>query len=63
MAVEITKNINSPECIRCGKCKTICQAGAISSGFMVEYKERYKRKRSDEEQFIRMYLEDENVKK
>ena len=59
MAVEITKNINSPECIRCGKCKTICPTGAISSGFMVEYKGKL----SDEEQFIQMYMEDENVKK
>ncbi len=33
MAVEITKNINSPECIRCGHCKTVCATHAISSGF------------------------------
>lgn len=33
MAVEITKNINSPECIRCGKCKAVCPTGAVSSGF------------------------------
>lgn len=30
MAVEVTKNINSPECIRCGKCKSICPTGALS---------------------------------
>lgn len=33
MNVEIIKNINSPECIRCGECKTVCKQGAISSGF------------------------------
>jgi polyferredoxin len=33
MAVEVTKNVNSPECIRCGKCKTVCAQHAISSGF------------------------------
>lgn len=33
MAVEVTKNINSPECIRCGKCKSVCPTGAITSGF------------------------------
>lgn len=59
MSVEITQNINSPECIRCGKCKTICQARAISSGFMVEYKARYKRNLSEEEQFIQMYLRED----
>lgn len=32
MAVEVTKNINSPECIRCGKCKSVCPTGAITSG-------------------------------
>lgn len=29
MGVEITKNINSPECIRCGECKTVCKSHAI----------------------------------
>lgn len=33
MNVEITKNINSPECIRCGECKGVCKQGAITSGF------------------------------
>ncbi len=33
MAVEVTKDINSPECIRCGACKTACPTGAIRSGF------------------------------
>ncbi len=33
MAVEVTKNVNSPECIRCGKCKTVCAQHAISLGF------------------------------
>ncbi|MCT4660787.1 MAG: 4Fe-4S binding protein [Tissierellales bacterium] len=33
MGVEITRNINSLECIRCGECKSICPAGAITSGF------------------------------
>lgn len=32
MQVEVTKNINSPECIRCGLCKTNCPAGAIEQG-------------------------------
>ena len=29
MNVEITKEINSPECIRCGKCIEICHCNAI----------------------------------
>ena len=33
MNVEILKNINSLECIRCGECKEICKQGAITSGF------------------------------
>lgn len=33
MVVEVTKNINSPECIRCGKCRSVCPTGAISGGF------------------------------
>ena len=33
MGVEITKNINGLECIRCGKCKFVCPTGAISCGF------------------------------
>lgn len=32
MQVEVTKNINSPECIRCGICKENCPEGAIRSG-------------------------------
>lgn len=31
MNVQITKNINSPECIRCGECKKVCSVGAITS--------------------------------
>lgn len=33
MAVEVTKDIGSPECIRCGVCKSVCPTGAIASGF------------------------------
>ncbi len=33
MAVEVTKNINSAECIRCGKCRDICPNKAIAFGF------------------------------
>lgn len=33
MQVEITKDIHSGECIRCGRCKADCPSGAISSGF------------------------------
>lgn len=33
MAVKVTRDINSAECIRCGKCKTVCGTDAISSGF------------------------------
>lgn len=32
MNVEVYKNPNSAECIRCGNCKTICPTGAITSG-------------------------------
>lgn len=38
MNVEITKSINSPECIRCGECKGVCKQGAISSGFCLKPK-------------------------
>ena len=33
MQVEVTKNINSAECIRCGCCKAACPQDAIYSGF------------------------------
>ena len=36
MNVEITKNINAPECIRCGDCKGVCGHGAITSGFYLK---------------------------
>lgn len=29
MGVKITKDINSPECIRCGECKAVCKFNAI----------------------------------
>lgn len=31
MDVEVTKNINSMECIRCGECKQVCPHGCITS--------------------------------
>lgn len=33
MNVEVTKDINSPECIRCGECKSVCKQDAITAGF------------------------------
>lgn len=36
MNVEVTKNINSTECIRCGECKSNCPHKAIFSGFKKE---------------------------
>lgn len=36
MDVEITRNINAPECIRCGVCKGVCKQGAITSGFCMK---------------------------
>ncbi len=36
MNVEILKNINSVECIRCGKCKAICPTHAIESQHVLE---------------------------
>lgn len=33
MNVHVTKNINSTECIRCGKCARVCAAGAIQTRF------------------------------
>lgn len=41
MQVEVTKNINSPECIRCGLCRKNCAAGAISGGFTISTKNAY----------------------
>ena len=38
MGVQITKNINSCECIRCGECKKVCRHGAITSGFRKKQK-------------------------
>lgn len=38
MNVEITKNINSLECIRCGDCKKACKQGAITSKFCLKEK-------------------------
>lgn len=35
MQVEVRSCINGAECIRCGKCKTVCHTQAISSGFEV----------------------------
>lgn len=32
MGVEITRNINSVECIRCGECKDVCPQNCIESG-------------------------------
>lgn len=40
MAVEVTKNICSPECIRCGACRSACPTGAISYGFTSGEKKR-----------------------
>jgi len=36
MNVEITKEINSLECIRCGECKDVCPKGAITSGLSLK---------------------------
>lgn len=33
MNVEITKDINNLECIRCGECMSVCSQGAITAGF------------------------------
>ncbi|AOT72440.1 4Fe-4S binding protein [Geosporobacter ferrireducens] len=38
MNVEITKNINSLECIRCNDCKGVCKGGAITSKFCLKEK-------------------------
>ena len=47
MAVEVTRDINSPECIRCGKCRSVCPTGAISSGFAVSAGEKSPRRRPE----------------
>ena len=36
MNVEVTKNINGLECIRCGECKAVCPSNAIESGFRLK---------------------------
>lgn len=38
MQVEVTKNCNSIECIRCGDCKKACPQGAILSTFNMKFK-------------------------
>lgn len=38
MDIEITKNCNSAECIRCGDCLKSCSKGAISLGFNIKAK-------------------------
>lgn len=43
MNVEITKNINSLECIRCGECKSACPQGAITSGFKIKPEKQQKK--------------------
>lgn len=40
MQVAVTKNCNSGECIRCGRCRSVCPTGAISSGFTGKRKEK-----------------------
>ena len=40
MNVEILKNINSAECIRCGECKDACAFDAIKSGYKAFGKEK-----------------------
>ena len=37
MNVEVTKNINSSECIRCGACKSVCPTDAITSYFDLKF--------------------------
>ena len=32
----VTENINSPECIRCGACKNACPVHAIKSGYRLK---------------------------
>ncbi|MEG0918581.1 MAG: 4Fe-4S binding protein [Anaerovoracaceae bacterium] len=36
MGVDVLKNINSAECIRCGDCKTACNQNAITSGLNIK---------------------------
>lgn len=49
MEVEVTKNINSPECIRCGECVKACNFGSISTSFDILNKnERYNLKTTTE---------------
>lgn len=38
MNIELTKDCNSAECIRCGECKDVCSKGAILSGFNIKSK-------------------------
>ena len=34
MAVDVTKNINGTECVRCGKCAASCPSNAIKTGYV-----------------------------
>ena len=36
MDVDVVKHPNSPECIRCGKCRDACPTKAISSGIRLK---------------------------
>ncbi|WP_286184011.1 4Fe-4S binding protein [Clostridium sp. CCUG 7971] len=42
MNIEVTKDCNSGECIRCGDCKRVCSKGAISSGFEIKIYDKAK---------------------
>lgn len=42
MNVAVTKDCNSPECIRCGDCKSVCNHGAIKIGYFAGMKEKDK---------------------
>ena len=47
MQVDITKNLSSAECIRCGRCVSVCQTGALQRRFGFSQKKQETKNEND----------------